>query len=432
MSARLIATRLIMKVAEDKIKLTSLLSDDQEFNQSGQDKALIQEICYGTLRWFLQLDHILSLLLDKPIRKKDRAIRYLLLCGLYQLRYMRIPDHAVVSETVAVCRELKKDSIKGLVNAILRRYLRESDQLEASLSSSVSARTAHPDWLIQQLKLDWPESWETILDANNQHPPMYLRINKRKTNRDAYLKQLELNDIQAETAPYSNEGIKLANPCNVDALPGFAEGKVSVQELAAQLAAQLLDLQAGQNVLDACAAPGGKSAHILELCPEIAELTCIEKESRRAASLQKTLDRLQLSATIKIYDALQVSQWWDGKAFDRILLDVPCTATGVIRRNPDIKLLRTKAQVSNINQLQYDMMNAIWPTLKKGGRLVYASCSVLKQENCDVISQFISQQPDCRICQFKEPWGIDTGYGRQILTGADDMDGFFYALLEKE
>ena len=405
MSVRLIATRIIMKVVEDKIKLSTLLADDQEFIQSGQDKALIQEICYGTLRWFIQLDYILDLLLDKSIRKKDQAIRYLLLSGLYQLKYMRIPDHAVVSETVGVCRELKKDSIKGLVNAVLRRYLRESKQLQARLSDSISARTAHPDWFIKQIKLDWPESWEAMLDANNQHPPMYLRINRLKTNRDDYLKQLEKNDIKAEASPYCREGIKLAVPCNVDVLPGFTEGLVSVQELAAQLAAQLLDLQAGQHVLDACAAPGGKSAHILESCPQIAGLTCIEKESSRATSLQKTLDRLQLTATIKICDGLKVAQWWDGKAFDRILLDVPCTATGVIRRNPDIKLLRSKAQVSEINRLQYHLLQAIWPTLQKGGRLVYASCSVLKQENCDVISQFISQQPDCRICLDKQPWG---------------------------
>ncbi len=421
-----------MKVVEDRLNLSLVLAEDQAFNQAGADKALIQEICYGTLRWFIQLDYILGLLLDKPIRKKDQAIRFLLLTGLYQLRYMRIPAHAVVSETVGVCRELKKESIKGLVNAVLRRYQRESTKLESAISGHESARTSHPDWFIEQVKMDWPEHWETLLDANNQYPPMYLRVNKLKTNRDDYLKLLDKAGIKADATAYSEEGVKLVAPCNVCDLPGFEEGMASVQELAAQLAAKLLGLQTGHKVLDACAAPGGKSAHILESSPEIEQLTCIEKDARRARTLQQTLDRLQLSASIRIYDALHVGQWWDGEAFDRILLDVPCTATGVIRRNPDIKLLRTKEQVSDINQLQYKLMNAIWPTLKKGGRLVYASCSVLKQENSDTISNFLGQQSDCRLCQINETWGIDTGYGKQILTGADDMDGFFYAVLEKE
>lgn len=432
MSPRLIATSIIKRVIEEKITLSVVLSDNTSFLQAGNDKALIQEFCYGTLRWYIQLEYLINLLLNKNIRKKDSSIKYLLLLGLYQLIHMRIPDHAVISETVETCKELDKEWAKSLVNAVLRRYQREAENLKCSLVSRPDIETAHPKWLLKQIKQDWPEYWRKILDANNKKPPMFLRVNQQKTKRDNYLEQLTKKGISGTKTPYSDQGLQLAEPIDVSLLPGFESGFVSVQELAAQFSAELLDLKPGQYVLDACAAPGSKSAHIMETEPDIKRLTVVEKDKNRAEKLLDTLTRLEFRPIIKVNDVIEADAWWDGQLFDRILLDTPCSATGVIRRHPDIKLLRTPDEVNKVNVLQHKILNSVWQLLKPGGLLLYVTCSILKQENADVIKQFIDNNDDCVLKAINTTWGIDTGYGKQIITGENDMDGFFYSCLKKQ
>ena len=432
MTARLIACQIIEQSVEDKMTLSKVLNYNDSFQSAGKEKALIQEISYGTSRWYIQLEHILNQLLDKKIKKKDRRLKYLIMIGLYQLRFMRIPQHAAVSETVNTCKKINMLWAKGLVNAILRRYIRESAQLDTSLSNNESIKTSHPEWFIKQLKQDWPEHWQKILEANNQRPPMYLRINQCQISRDHYLEKLNEAGIKSSNVNYSDSGVLLKEAIDVQQLPDFNKGAVSVQELAAQLSAGLLDLKPEQTVLDACAAPGGKSAHILETETKLKSLTCIEKDPDRSKKLSETLQRLKLNANIKTSDINDLENWWDKKEFDRILLDAPCSATGVIRRHPDIKFLRTKEEVNNINKLQMTILNTLWQTLKSGGLLLYVTCSILKQENSSLIKKFISNNENCELKPINASWGIETGYGRQILTGQDNMDGFFYACLEKK
>lgn len=432
MSSRLITSQIIEETIEDNLTLSRVLQNNDSFKNAGKDKALIQEMSYGTFRWFIQLEHILNQLLKKQIKKKDSRLKYLIMVGLYQLRYMRIPAHAVVSETVNTCKKINMDWAKGLVNAILRRYIRESDQLNNVLNNNEILSASHPEWFIEQIKNDWPESWRMILEANNQHPPMYLRVNQLHQDRNTYLTKLNKAGIEGEVTPYVEHGILLSHAKDVDQLPGFNTGEVSVQELAAQLAVELLQLKPGLNVLDACAAPGGKTAHILETQSELSSLTAVEKEKNRANKLSETLKRLKLNATIKISDINDLDNWWDKEKFDRILLDAPCSATGVIRRHPDIKLLRTPEEVINIQKLQMSLLTTLWQTLKPGGLLLYVTCSILKKENSDLIKQFINQNNDCIVKPIQAQWGVDTGYGKQIITGQDNMDGFFYSCLGKK
>jgi 16S rRNA (cytosine967-C5)-methyltransferase len=432
MSSRLIANQIIEQIIEEKITLSRALHNNKSFNLAEKDKALIQEISYGTFRWYIQLEHILNQLLEKRLKKKDSRLKHLIIIGLYQLLYMRIPAHAVVSETVETCKKIKMEWAKGLVNAILRRYIREADKLNPLLNDNETVRTSHPLWLIEQLKQDWPDKWKSVLDANNQRPPMYLRINQLHHDRKHYLIKLKDAGIEGKATPYSSHGVLLEYAKDVDQLPGFDTGEVSVQELAAQLSAGLLDLKPGQNVLDACAAPGGKSSHILEFQTKINSLTSVEKDPNRAKKLAETLKRLNLNAITKISDINDLECWWNKEYFDRILLDAPCSATGVIRRHPDIKLLRTPEEVSKICELQMKLLNTLWQTLKPDGLLLYVTCSILKQENSDLIKRFITDNNDCTLKPIKAQWGIDTGYGRQILAGQDNMDGFFYACLKKK
>ena len=431
MSSRVIATRIIKQVIEDKITLSNIFNDKNILKLAGNEKGLIQEMTYGSIRWYQQLEYILEQLLDKPIKAKDTELKYLLIAGLYQLKYMNIAPHAVVSETVETCIKLKKKSAKGLVNAVLRGYLRKADDIELTLNK-INVRNSHPDWLVDLIKLDWPDQWQTILEANNQYPPMYLRVNQLMINRESYLNKLNDSDINAIITPYSDCGILLEKPVDVHALPGFDSGLVSVQDLAAQLTVSMLNLHPGQHVLDACAAPGGKSSQILESEPELGTLLLLEKDQFRANKLSSTMKRLRLKTNIKVTDATDIDSWWDGNLFDRILIDAPCSATGVIRRHPDIKLIRNIEDIDNINEQQMSLLSTIWQTLKSKGLLLYVTCSILKQENSKTIKKFIDEHTDCKIKPIISDWGVDTGYGKQILTGDNNMDGFFYACLEKQ
>jgi 16S rRNA (cytosine967-C5)-methyltransferase len=398
---------------------------------------LVQEFSYGVLRWWFRLQEQAHGRLQKPMKPKDLDVFCLLLVGLYQLQFTRIPPHAAVSETVTAVRQLKKNWADKLLNAILRGQLRETERKTESNvtaddnSYSPQARFAHPAWLLDQLQTAWPQHWQEIVEANNQRPPMTLRVNRQKSQRDAYLDLLQENGLGAHATQFAPQGIVLEQAVNVEKLPGFAQGMVSVQDSAAQLAAQLLQLQAGQRVLDVCAAPGGKTAHILETTADLAEVVALDIDSQRLVRVEQNLLRLGLTARLICGDAAKPPSWWDGVLFDRILLDAPCSATGVIRRHPDIKVLRQPEDVQRVRTLQQHILDAVWPLLKPGGMLLYATCSVLPEENEFQVTRFIERNQNACYQRFDAPWGHQRPFGRQIFPGEQEMDGFYYACITK-
>lgn len=412
--------------------LTSALAQATDSIADPRDRALAQELGYGVVRWLPQLEALLHRQLDNPLAQRHRDVRIALLLGLYQLVHTRIPVHAAVAETVALAGACHKPWAKGLINGVLRGYLRNRAALMAALRQQPEAEYAHPGWLIDATQRAWPQDWERILVENNRRPPMTLRVNARRSDRSTYLRRLATANIEADAAPHTTHGIRLAAPSDVDALPGFQDGLVSVQDAAAQLAAPLLDIKPGHRVLDACAAPGGKTAHMLECAPQPASLLAIDRDRQRLARVSATLERLGLQAEVAPGDAAMPQTWWNGIPFERILLDAPCSATGVIRRHPDIKVLRRSSDLGGLVDHQAKLLEALWPLLARGGLLLYATCSVLPQENTAQIARFLAQHPDARARAMDAPWGRSVGPGRQILPGADGMDGFFYALLEKQ
>ncbi|NOS74602.1 MAG: 16S rRNA (cytosine(967)-C(5))-methyltransferase RsmB [Methyloglobulus sp.] len=429
MNTRWIAARIITRVLQDGQSLTSALDSALKTVESAQDKAFIQAICYGVCRHYHRLDFILNALIDKPLKVLE--VKALILIGLYQLKYMRVKPHAAVSETVQAARSLPW--ARALINAVLRNYLRKRDELEQKADQVKSVALSHPDWFIQQLEQDWSERAEKIFLENNLLPPMALRVNLAKTTRDHYLHLLIEQSLPAQVVSFCATGLILDRPVPIEALPSFAEGWVSVQDTAAQLAAELLAVQPGQRVLDVCAAPGGKTAHILELQPDVGELVAADIDENRMLRVRENLARLELQATLIVADAAKPDDWWDGKTFDRILLDAPCSATGVIRRHPDIKLLRRVEDIAALVAMQKTILNAIWSLLSPGGMLLYATCSVLKQENVGQIQDFLSTHHDAKELPITaDGWGIPQEYGRQILTGESAMDGFYYARLVKQ
>ncbi len=394
MNPRLAAARALATVLAGKASLGSSLPDVLA-KVEARDRGLTQELAFGAARWQPRLAGLAARLLQKPFKAADRDVEALLLIGLYQLFYTRIPPHAAIGETVGCVDKLKKPWAKGL------------------------------------LKAHWPEHWEAICAANNVHPPMMLRVNRRQLDRDAYLDELRAAGIEAFACPFSEDGTRLAAPCDVQQLPGFAEGRVSVQDEAAQLAASLLELKPGQRVLDACCAPGGKTCHILEHEPGLAEVVALDLEPKRLQRVQENLERLRLEATLTAADARDTDRWWDGKPFQRILLDAPCSATGVIRRHPDIKLARQAEDIAPLATLQGEMLDALWPMLEVGGVLLYATCSVLPTENREVIEAFLSRMPDARELDLAGDFGLKQCHGRQLLPQEGGHDGFYYAKLIK-
>ena len=326
--------------------------------------------------------------------------------------------------------ELNKPWAKGLINAVLRSALREQEHLTKLADDNEGAHSAHPKWLLKRFKQDWPDDVDKIISANNQPGPFTLRVNLQKTSRDAYQAALEKRDIQVRACPYSAAGLQCSSAIEVEELPGFENGLVSVQDQAAQLAASLLNPQAGERILDACAAPGGKTAHLLETCPEI-ELTALDLSARRLEKVKSNLHRIGLSAKVLTGNATEPNSWWDHQLFDRILLDAPCSATGVIRRHPDIKLLRQREDISKLASTQAQMLSTLWPLLKTGGMLLYSTCSILAEENDQQIQQFIQNNENAREQIITADWGHKRQHGRQILPGEEDMDGFFYTLIYK-
>jgi len=426
-NTRLIAAKVLSRVLQDGQSLTVTLDSALKSVESAKDRAFIQAICYGVCRYFHRLDYILGQLLDKPL--KDLDIKALVLTGLYQLIYMRVKPHAAVSETVFAVS--KKPWAKALVNALLRSYLRDQVVLEQKADTIKSAATSHPNWLVKQIEQDWPSHASQIFHENNQPPPMVLRVNLARLSQDQYLYQLRERDIGAEAVSFCPSAIILDKPVGVDLLPGFADGLVSVQDTAAQLAATLLDVQVGHRVLDVCAAPGGKTAHILENQPHIKELVAVDIDASRMQRVSDNIKRLKLSATLVVGDAANPNEWWDGQFFERILLDAPCSALGVIRRHPDIKLLRRADDIVPLQTLQQNIMRAAWPLLAPGGIMLYATCSILKQENELQINAFLVEHSDAIEWPIEADWGVRGNYGRQIMTGESAMDGFYYARIRK-
>lgn len=424
---RLLALDLVADVLDRGLNL-----GDAE-PRSGADprnRAHAFHLAYGVLRWYSALDWLAGRLLQRPLKGRDRDIHRLVLIGLFQLWKDGTAAHAAIHETAECARNKGKSWAVGLINAVLRRFQREQQALTAELQQS-DARHAHPDWLLEALRKDWPEEWLDIVTANNQPPPLWLRLNEQQDGQQT-LEALEADGLQLIHHEIVRSAVQASPPRPVSDLPGFAAGRLSVQDPAAQLAAGLMQAEAGQHVLDACAAPGGKTTHLLEKTGGL-DLTAVDLNPARLQRVQQNLERigLQSKATLLAADATKPEQWWDSKPFDRILLDAPCTATGVIRRHPEIKWLRSSDQVAQAVNLQQRLLQALWPLLVRGGILLYATCSVLRVENEDQVSRFVAEMNDASVESLPENWGRASGCGRQILPGEQGMDGFFYARLRK-
>jgi len=432
LDARTAAAKTLARVLAHNESLASLLPAHID-RVTENERSFYQQLCYGTLRWFYQLSPLLNQLLQKPLKNKDSDLQAALLIGLYQLIHTRVPDHAAIAATVNISKKLKKHWGSKLINGVLRNFQRQREALFIQLQGNPSFKSAHPNWLVKGLGQAWAENAQCIFDANNQQPPFTLRINPAEYSRNHYLEKLQAQGIEARPTPYSPFGITLTQACDVFALPDFSEGLVSVQDEAAQLAASLLDLKPGLRVLDACCAPGGKTGHLLETEPELAAVVALDLEQKRLVRVHENLSRLGQDQRVEVIcgDAAEPQQWWDGQLFDRILLDAPCSATGVIRRHPDIKLLRKPDDIKNLARLQKRILHALWPLLKTGGTLVYATCSLMPTENSLVIETFLNEQKDCQERKLKVEWGIEQPCGRQLLPQKTGHDGFYYAALEK-
>lgn len=395
-----------------------------------RDRAFVQNLVFGCLRWYDRLAAIRAQLVSKPLKTKDEDINLLILLALYQLLYLDTPEHAAVSETVNLSQKLKKPWARGLLNGVLRQFLRDQTQILANLPNNLVVQSAHPQWFIDQLKQAYPQTYQQILEQNNLAAPLTLRVNTRVQTRDQLLEKLQQAGFEAKAHPLSPVAISIDQAGDISRLPTFEQGGFSVQDVAAQQAALILQPQAGMRLLDACAAPGGKTCHLLEYCDNQAWLLALEKEADRLPRLEQNLQRLQLTANTQVADASDCASWWDGEAFDQILLDAPCSATGIIRRHPDIKRHRRPEDIDALCLTQAQLLDQLWQTLKPGGQLLYATCSVLPQENANQIQAFLARQPEAVLNELNVEWG-QGAIGRQILPGEFGMDGFYYALLQK-
>jgi 16S rRNA (cytosine967-C5)-methyltransferase len=393
-----------------------------------KDRGLLQELCYGVARLSPQLSGVIDQLLKKPLREKDSDVYALLLIGAYQLSYMRVPDHAAMSETVEAAKQLNKIWAKGFINGVLRQYSRRREILENNLSDAAS--NAHPQWLFDEIQQQWPDYLAQIIQANNTPAPMTIRVNIKHQSRSEYLERLSAAGITAKACLYADTGITLDEPTEVALLPGFIDGHCSVQDESAQLSANLVLQNKPRKVLDACCAPGGKTGHILETSIDI-DLDAIDIEANRLVRVEENLTRLKVTANLITANAADIAAWWDGEFYDAILLDAPCSATGVIRRNPDIKMLRKPEDIVKLAALQQSLLNALWQCVKPGGIFVYATCSILPMENANNVESFIAAHTDAEEVLINANWGIKQSVGRQILPSITGPDGFYYACIQK-
>jgi len=430
---RAAAAELVAGVATDRRSLDDLLAGDRD---EGAARGLKRSLAYGTLRWHFRLAEILRVLADRPPERLQPRLRALIEVGLFQLVSGETPPHAAVAETVNAARELGFARAAGFVNALLRRFQRERETILPAVDGVLAVRTAHPRWLVEALQRQYGDAAVAVLEANNAHPPLWLRVNRRHWSVSDCAAALEAGGWQVQPHPLAPDALRIEPPSDVRALPGFEDGRISVQDAAAQLAVDLLRPKAGERILDACAAPGGKTCHVLERVEGPCHLTALDVSELRLARVRASLERLGLAADVRVGDAGVPDAWWDGQPDDRILLDVPCSATGVIRRHPDIKLLRRAQDVPSLARRQAGLLAEAWRLLAPGGTLLYTSCSVLREENEAVVSGFLAATPGAedetpRLTAHwpARPPGAGPGYA--IVPGEADMDGFYYACLLK-
>ena len=427
------AAKAVNAVVAQGRSLDAVLGElDEQINPA--DQPLLKMLCYGTLRHHFRLRADLRKLLERPLKARDSVIESLLAIGIFQLIDTRIPDHAAVSTTVEAARLLRRPKYAGLVNAVLRNFLRQD--IGRQEAGDDESRFNHPAWFIDALREDWPDDWQQILEANNERAPMWLRVNQNRTTTADYLDRLAQADDGHGMLSGFIHAIRLAKPVPVAELPGFADGDVSVQDAAAQIAAPWLLMGGGSRILDACAAPGGKTGHLLELASADSVLTAVELDPERLASIHENLERLRLDATVLAADASKPTEWWDGQPFDRILLDAPCSASGVIRRHPDIKLLRRASDIEALAGLQTRLLDALWPLLAPSGRLLYVTCSVLAAENDAVVGDFLARHSNAREDRVLPNYNIrdlmvEKTCGVQVMPGSQGLDGFYFACLER-
>jgi 16S rRNA (cytosine967-C5)-methyltransferase len=426
-AARVVCVEILAQVFEERGHIQTLL------DKNHPEKNLLQAWTYGVLRWQRRLAFLSEQLLEKPLKDKDLDLKLLLDLALFQLLYQNMPASMVVHGSVEACAVLGKPWAKGLVNACLRRFLREQPQLLAKLKGqSLGVRYSYPDWWVEHLQQAYPADWPMLLAEGNAQPPLFLRVNHQKMSTADYQKLLTERGMVSFTSPLANTALHLPKAVSVEQLPGFAEGLVSVQDLAAQLAAPLLNPQPGENILDACAAPGGKSGHLAERLGEHAiKLIACDSDRQRLSALHATQQRLQLPFSVRQQDLSAENLPWPKGFFQKILLDAPCSGSGVIRRHPDGKWLKRKEDLKKLTETQQRLLKNLWPLLADGGVLLYVTCSVFPEENTGVLATFCREEP--RAQPLALPWTIGSvqAYGQQLLPGTQRMDGFFYAALYK-
>lgn len=436
-NAREGALRVLLSVLRDNLNLDHALTRHLPDLKETRDQALAQQLAYGVLRYYNALDELAGQLLRKPLDEKNQDLQLCALLGLEQLWHLNLPPHAAIHATVELARLRKKKWGTGMLNAVLRRFQREQQTLLDKLAVEPEFQYSCPQWLLDKLRDDWPDDWQSIAEANLQQPPMWLRVNPLKTTREQYLQTLSESGIDAQAGRGTSD-ICLARACPVLQLPDFADGHVSVQDSAAQCAVTLLDLAPGQRVLDACAAPGGKTTQILENCSELANLTALDISAQRINKVRENLQRLDMNldtdCELITADALHLDSWWNGQPFDRVLLDAPCTSSGVIRRHPDIKHRLQPENIHELADLQAQLLSKLWSVLQPGGMLVYVTCSVFAEENQQVVRSFVKTHPEAQLLPVDLPLGKPVGSdgnGWQILPGTDNTDGLYFARLQK-
>jgi 16S rRNA (cytosine967-C5)-methyltransferase len=435
-NARALAVQAMVQVLRDGVTLDSALAKAL-VGTNPKLKPTVHSLGYGAVRGYFRYHAMLSRLSSKPLKSLDPWVRCILSVAFFELEDARTPQYAVVDAAVETAKSGEAARAAGLINAVLRRYLRERVAIDADIARKPASCHASPAWLADRLRADWPGRWTQLLAAGDTQAPMWLRVNARVTSAEEYRERLAQAGMSARVEERVPHSLVLQQACDVHELPGFAEGVVSVQDVGAQCVMFPLDLGAGQRVLDACAAPGGKTALMAEREPKLAELIALDVDEKRLQRVRENLDRGHLMAQLIVGDAAAPESWWDGRPFDRILLDAPCSALGVIRRHPDIRVRKSPADIDKLPALQAGLLKSAWSMLAAGGRLVYATCTITRSENRDVLAQFLDSAHDARIVPSDAwpgwpNWGESDGFGRQILPGEAGADGFYYAALTKQ
>ncbi|MEO7917081.1 MAG: 16S rRNA (cytosine(967)-C(5))-methyltransferase RsmB [Dokdonella sp.] len=428
-AVRVEGTHALCRVVFDGVSLRAALARSTPTIADPRDRALLSALLFAATRGWLRFDAALALLMSRPLPQKLGELRALLVLGLVQIAALELPEHAVVASAVDAAKSLGYVKQAGMVNAVLRRFLRERDDIEQQLDRDPVTRYAQPRWLIDAIRSDWPEQASAILAENNVQAPLTLRVNRRVSSVNALRERFDVAGFDTNIDELLPDGLILADSTDVTRLPGFDEGAFSVQDGSAQRVVELMDLRDGLRILDACAAPGGKAAHMLERAD--VDLLALDRDSARLDRVRANLARGGLNATLKVGDATRPDDWWDGRAFDRILLDAPCSALGILRRQPDIRLHRRASDIANLVALQSELLAALWPLLEPGGRLVYATCSILRAENENVLARFLASRDDAQALALSAQWGEAAGMGRQRLPGDRGMDGFYHAVINK-